>query len=478
MTQQSEEHILNTIKGLTSDSRHVKPGFLFAAIPGTKIDGSRYIKEALEKGAVAILCTQDTYQIHQDFLKDVPCILSSNPRKKLAKLAGMFYQPTPNHIVAVTGTNGKTSVTSFYRMLIELNHIKAASIGTPGVMAEGYTKDFGLTTPDPVDLQSTLYDLKKEGFEHIAMEASSHGLDMYRLDGLTLQAAALTNITQDHLDYHETLANYRACKLRLFEELLPRGGVAVVNSTIDEFDMISKIAAHKKQELISYGIDNGQISCIQYKAHPHGFDLKLRVMGYVFDVSFPLIGHFQIENALCALALVIATGGDIHTYTPLLAQLSCVPGRIDQAGTTKNNVPVYVDYAHTPDALYTILKNIRPHTEKRIILVFGCGGNRDQGKRPMMGKIAEEHADITIITDDNPRFENPEDIRNEIIKACPKAYNIASRKEAIQKAIDLAEKGDLILVAGKGHERYQIIKDVSHPFSDHDVIKELTHNHA
>lgn len=461
-----------SVTGLTADSRKVEPGFLFAAIPGTAIDGAKFIPDALKAGATAILATPD---VTADALPEgIHLITDSNPRRRLAKLASLFYAPQPGTVVAVTGTNGKTSVADFTRQFWTAMKTPAASIGTLGLITnrESAAKMSGLTTPDPVELHATLGELKAHGIDNIAMEASSHGLDMYRLDGTSFTAAAFTNLTRDHLDYHGGMEAYRAAKLRLFEELLATGGTAVVNSGAPEFDQIANIATERKQRVIAYGLTNGQIRCIRIDTRPSGFDLELDVMGERFDVDFPLPGRFQIENALCALGLVLACGAEAAHTVPHMSSLKGVRGRMERVAILPNGAAVYVDYAHTPDALETVLKSVRPHVQNKLHVVFGCGGDRDPGKRPMMGRTCHDFADIQIVTDDNPRTEDPAPIRAQTLAGCPGGIEIGDRRDAIRTAIKDLQAGDVLVVAGKGHEQGQIVGDKILPFDDADVVRE------
>lgn len=461
-----------SITGLTADSRQVKPGYLFAAIPGTAVDGATFIPDAIKAGATAILATAD---VSADDLPDgIHLITDSNPRRRLAKLAAQFYAPQPGTIVGVTGTNGKTSVADFTRQLWTALKKPAASIGTLGLITnlDDTTKMSGLTTPDPVELHATLGELKNHGVDNIAMEASSHGLDMYRLDGVSFAAAAFTNLSRDHLDYHGSMEAYRAAKLRLFEELLSTGGTAVVNSGAPEFDQIANIATERKQRIIAYGLTNGQIRCIKADTRPSGFGLELDVMGERFNVDFPLPGRFQIENALCALGLVMACGADASQVVPHLNDLRGVRGRMERVAVLGNGAAVYVDYAHTPDALETVLKAVRPHVQNKLHVVFGCGGDRDPGKRPMMGQTCQEFADIQIVTDDNPRSEDPAPIRAQTLAGCPDGVEVEDRRAAIRHALKGLTAGDVLVVAGKGHEQGQIVGDKVLPFDDAGVVRE------
>lgn len=459
-----------TLAGMSADSRKIKPGFLFAAIPGTVADGRQFIDDAIAKGATAILAPPDIKS--EDVGSEVTLITDANPRRRLARMAAEFYSPQPEHTIAVTGTNGKTSVASFTQQLWEKLGNKAAYIGTLGVRGEGFDQDGGLTTPDPVDLHELLGRMQRAGINHVAMEASSHGLDMHRLDGLNVQAAAFTNLSRDHLDYHGSMEAYRTAKLRLFEELLVRGGTSVINTGAQEYDRIANIAAERSQKVLSYGLQNGQLRTIRRRVSPGGFDLEIDILGTRHSVSFPLPGLFQIENALAALGLVIATGADPEEAAPLLSALSGVPGRLQPVATLENGAAVYVDYAHTPDALSTVLKALRPHATGKLHVTFGCGGDRDKGKRPMMGGIAHELADRCIVTDDNPRGEDPATIRKEVLAACPEADDIGDRREAILHAMKSLNAGDVLCVAGKGHEQGQTVGDRVIPFDDATCVRE------
>ncbi len=458
-----------TLAGLSADSRKIEPGYLFAAIPGTAMDGRKFIGDAIARGATAILAPPDITA--EDVGPDVTLVTDANPRRRLARMAAEFYAPQPENTVAVTGTNGKTSVANFTRQLWQLLKLKGAYIGTLGIRADGFDHDGGLTTPDPVDLHELLHRMKLAGIDHVAMEASSHGLDMHRLDGLTVKAAAFTNLSRDHLDYHGSMEAYRAAKLRLFEELLVRDGTAVINTGAQEYDTIANIAAERGQKVLSYGLQNGQLRTIRREVTPDGFDLEIDVLGTRYAFAFPLPGLFQIENALAALGLVIATGADPKDAAPLLASLVGVPGRLQPVASLDNGAAVYVDYAHTPDALSTVLAALRPHATGKLHVVFGCGGDRDRGKRPIMGRIAADLADCVIVTDDNPRSENPAAIRREVLEGCTGAADIGDRGEAIFRAMKALKQGDVLCVAGKGHEQGQTIGDKVIPFDDATCVR-------
>lgn len=454
------------ITGLTADSRAVEPGFLFAALPGSQTDGRTYIPAAIEKGAAAILVPTDTD--HTGFT--APVITAVDPRRTLARMAAAFYGRQPENMVAVTGTNGKTSVASFTQQIwTKLGH-SAASLGTLGLrMPDGTTRP-SLTTPDPVALHADLADLARAGVDHAAMEASSHGLDQRRLDGVRLSAAGFTNLSRDHLDYHGSYENYFEAKKRLFTELLPTGGTAVLNADIPEFDAL---VAATSASVLSYGRDAKDIRIISATPTTAGILLDLDAFGKNYSLNLPLIGAFQAHNVLCAAGLAIASGADAGKVFAVLPTLTGIPGRMQRAGRLPSGAGVYIDYAHTPDALETILAAARPHTEGRLIAVIGCGGDRDPGKRPMMGDIAVRLADKVIVTDDNPRSENPAAIRAEILTAAPGATEIGDRAEAIRHAAGLLKTGDILIVAGKGHETGQIVGSETRPFDDLQVSRDV-----
>jgi len=459
------------LTGLTADSRQVRPGYLFAAIPGTKIDGVHFVPNAVAAGATAILAPPGA--IDPDTLDpSVTLVSDTNPRRRLAKMAARFYSPQPKLCVGITGTNGKTSVASFTRQLWSATGTLAASVGTLGIQGPGYPGGSGLTTPDPVDLHRELSRMAEADIDHVAMEASSHGLDQYRLDGVSFAAAAFTNLSRDHLDYHADMAAYRAAKFRLFRELLPNGGAAVINRETPEFDALQTIATERGLDLLSYGLDAGDIHCTKILARDGGFDLTLDVLGEAFEVDFPLPGRFQVENALAALGLLLATGSSARAAVPSLSRLEGVRGRLELAAKLQNGARVYVDYAHTPDALETVLETLRPHVDGRLHVIFGCGGDRDRGKRPMMGEIAARAADVAIVTDDNPRTEDPDAIRAEILAACPQAADIGDRGAAILEGLKGLRAGDVLLVAGKGHEQGQTVGQTVLPFDDVASVRE------
>ncbi|VBB68882.1 UDP-N-acetylmuramoylalanyl-D-glutamate--2,6-diaminopimelate ligase [invertebrate metagenome] len=447
------EEIQKDIKGLTADSRQVHPGYLFAALQGSVRDGRAYIDEAVARGAKAVLAVTGTKLT----ARGVSLIEDDNPRRLFAQIAATFYGLQPRVTVAVTGTNGKTSVASFVRQIWTHLGFTAGSLGTLGMVAPGLTVPSALTTPDPAALHTLLANLADHGTAHVALEASSHGLDQFRLDGVHLAAAAFTNLTRDHLDYHGTMVAYMQAKLRLFTELLPLGAVAVLNADDPAFTVFRAAAVAHGAWVLSYGLKGDNLRLIAVMPTQSGQKLDLHVQGHRFKVHLPLVGFFQIMNALCALGLVIAVEGQIDAAIAALETLESVPGRLQWAARRRHGAPIYVDYAHTPAALETVLTALRPRGRGRLLVVFGCGGDRDRGKRPQMGAVAARLADVVIITDDNPRSETPAAIRAEISAVCPGAYDIGNRAVAIQTAVSALLPDDVLLVAGKGHEHGQII---------------------
>jgi UDP-N-acetylmuramoyl-L-alanyl-D-glutamate--2,6-diaminopimelate ligase len=449
------------ITGVTADSRKVKPGYLFAALPGSSADGASFISAALNAGAAAVLAGDDAAEAAR------PIVRAGDPRRAYALAAAAFYGAQPKVCVAVTGTNGKTSVAAFCRQIFERLGRRSASMGTLGVRtgADQLTPP-GLTTPDAADVARLLAELVGRGVTHLALEASSHGLDQRRLDGVSLTAAGFTNLTQDHLDYHRTIPAYREAKLRLFEELLPRGATAVLNADSDAFSAFAATATMNGQTLLSVGEHGRFLRLARVAAEPGGQRLGVVADGRSHDIRLPLVGGFQAANALVSAGLCIAAGEPVEAALAALEHLEGAPGRLQRIGAGRHGGEAYVDYAHTPDGLETVLTALRPHTERRLILVFGAGGDRDRGKRPLMGEIAARLADVVIVTDDNPRSEDPAAIRAAILAAAPGVREVADRREAIAAAAALTGEGDVLVVAGKGHERGQIIDGVTHPFDD------------
>lgn len=462
------------VEGLTADSRKVRPGFLFAALPGNKVDGKDYIADALMHGASAILAKTGTKL--PDGAK-ATLIESDNPRKELAYLACEFYRLQPNVIAAVTGTSGKTSTVSFTQQLWTLFGItQSASLGTLGMRAPGMVTAGSLTTPDTVSLHAALADLAAAEVTHLAMEASSHGLDQYRLDGVRISAAGYTNLSRDHLDYHASMEEYVLAKARLFTEVLSRNGVAVLNANDEYFERLSALCQKNGHKVISYGEKGEDIKILERSLVPTGQFLRLKVFGHDYEVTIPLVGQFQVMNALCALGLVLAGDGDAQCVVPLLGQLRGVPGRLELVSGHPKGAAIYVDYAHKPAAVEAVLNTLRPHTDGRLVCLIGCGGDRDAGKRPIMGRIASGLSDLVVVTDDNPRSEDPESIRAAVMEGAPDATEIAGRRKAIEWAIGQLKKGDVLVIAGKGHEQGQIIGDVVEPFDDVQVAKETIEN--
>ena len=446
------------ITGLTCDSRAVRPGFVFAALPGVQVDGRDFISSALKKGAVCILAPCGTKT-------NAPLIEDQNPRLRFAKMAANFYGAQPENIAAVTGTNGKTSVATFLRQIWEQLDIKAANIGTIGLFGAGFSEPGTLTTPDPVKLHETVKRVADAGVNYLAMEASSHGLEQFRLDGLRIKAAGFTNISRDHLDYHGTMEAYLSAKLRLFSEVVEADGSVVVNADSSAAPDVMKIAEARGLKIISYG-ENGKDICLKSRTvAPTGQHLSLNIKGNAYDVMLPLVGAFQVENALCALGLALALGADEAASVATLNTLEGVSGRLQYVGSV-NDAHVYIDYAHTPDALENVLQALRPHTQNKLYVVFGCGGDRDTGKRPLMGKVAAEFSDRVVVTDDNPRHENAAEIRKQVLAAAHNADEIGDRHMAIFQTVKSLKSGDVLVVAGKGHEKGQIIGDDVLPFDD------------
>lgn len=460
------------IVGLTADSRDVRPGFLFAALPGVREDGAAYIHDALTKGASALLVTP---RIAAKCESKAVLLADANPRRRYAQLVARFYGRQPEKIVAVTGTNGKTSVADFCRQIWTRLGRRAASIGTLGVIGE-YLDD-GIqpaghvhTTPPPEVLHSVMARLCQSGITHLAVEASSHGLAQYRLDGAQLMAAALTNITRDHMDYHTSQAAYVYAKLRLFGEVLPPGGVAVLNREDASYSEAEALSWARGHNIISVGGRYGDLRILNSVQHSRGQRLHIAYGEREWEIDLALIGRFQALNVLTAAALIIGCGEDPDDVFGCLPELTGVPGRLQQAGETPNGATVLVDYAHTPEALRTVLNAVRPFCKGRLHLLFGCGGDRDQGKRPLMGAVARELADQIIVTDDNPRSEDAAMIRVSILATAAGAQEIGDRGLAIRAALANLLPDDMLIVAGKGHETGQEIAGTIHPFDDRQEI--------
>jgi UDP-N-acetylmuramoyl-L-alanyl-D-glutamate--2,6-diaminopimelate ligase len=454
------------ITGVTADSRKVRPGSLFAALPGTKIDGAEFAKAAVQAGASAVIAGAEIPGL------PVPVIVTPDPRRAYALAAAAFWGAQPDVCIAVTGTNGKTSVANFCRQIFANAGRTSASMGTLGLTVtrpDGSSEQLtpaGLTTPDAGDIAELLAKIAAMGVTHFAMEASSHGVDQRRLDGVKLTAAGFLNLTQDHLDYHGDMDAYAAAKLRLFRTLLPRGGTAVLNADSDAYEAFAAAAICAGQNVISVGEVGQGVQLLDRTLLPDGQRLKIEVHGEQRDVRLPLAGGFQASNALVAAGLCLAAGLSLDETLAGLETLEGAAGRLQRVGAGPRGGEAYVDYAHTPDGLETVLKALRPHVRGKLIVVFGAGGDRDRGKRPIMGDIAARLADVAIVTDDNPRSEEPAVIRAEILAGAKGAREIGDRREAIRAGAALLSDGDILVVAGKGHEQGQIVAGVTHPFDD------------
>jgi UDP-N-acetylmuramoyl-L-alanyl-D-glutamate--2,6-diaminopimelate ligase len=461
------------VAGIASDSRKVQPGYLFAALAGSKADGATYVADALARGAVAVVAADDAA-----LTVKAPTIRVKEPRAFLARTAARIAGAQPKTMVAVTGTAGKTSVASFTRQIWASVGLPAAMIGTTGVVSPSRNDYGSLTTPDPVELHRLLAELAAEGVTHASMEASSHGLDQHRLDGVTLQAGGFTNLGRDHLDYHADITDYLNAKLRLFTALLPKGAPAIIFSDDAYSDPVISAARDAGLDVRTVG-RGGNFLTLKRVEHQRQRQLaEVHHAGKIYEIDLPLAGDFQLSNALVAAGLAISTGVAPDQAMAALERLEGASGRLELVGTTQEGAPAYVDYAHKPKALENVLKAVRPFTTGRIVVVFGCGGDRDRGKRPIMGEIATRLADVVIVTDDNPRSEVPAEIRAEILAAAPGAAEIGDRAEAIRAAVGFLRKGDTLIVAGKGHENGQTIGDKTLPFSDHEQVRAALAAHA
>ena len=454
------------LTGLASDSRKVRPGYLFAALSGSKTDGARFLSDAVSRGARTVLgrpeLAADAAALGVSFIAD------ENPRLRLARMAASFYGAQPDTVAAVTGTKGKSSIVAFLREIWTGLGKPAASLGTVGVVGPKGEMPLNHTTPDPIEIHRLLAELKHDGVEHLAIEASSHGLDQYRLDGVLVTGAAFTNITRDHMDYHATFEDYLKAKLRLFTEVVANGGVAVVNSDAEHADAFIVAAGARGLRLLTVGETGESLNLVSRQSKGDAQMLAISHGGRTYNVTLPLAGAFQASNALVAAGLAIGLGEDAQKVIPILSRLKGAPGRMEKVAFSIAGAPIYVDYAHTPDSLEKILKALRPHTQGKLHVMFGCGGDRDKGKRPLMGQIATALADDVIVTDDNPRSENPATIRKEILAAAPHAREIGDRAEAIRAGIAALQVGDVLVLAGKGHETGQYVGSEVRPFSDRE----------
>ncbi len=453
-----------SISGLSADSREIAPGFLFAALEGTKTDGRCFLAEAVARGATAVLVPPGT-ELPAEASR-VCVLIDGNPRRRFALLAAAFHKPQPERTAAVTGTNGKSTVGAFTRQIWAALGVDAVSVGTLGIESAGGRRKTALTTPDSVSLHRALASAALAGARRAVVEASSHGLAQHRLDGVTLAAAAFTNLSRDHLDYHGSLAAYRAAKLRLFEELLPAGATAVLNRNSPEFEDLARRCRARGCPVLDYGRAAAAFRLVDSRPDADGQVVDLIEFGRRSRLRLGFPGGFQAANALCAAALVAAVGDDRRGAVEALESLRAPAGRLQCVARSAAGAPIYVDFAHTPDALSHVLRALRAHTRSRLWVVFGCGGDRDPGKRSPMGEAAARLADRVIVTDDNPRGEDPRAIRATILSACGGALEIADRRAAIRTAIDALADGDVLVIAGKGHETGQIVGGAVRPFDD------------
>jgi UDP-N-acetylmuramoyl-L-alanyl-D-glutamate--2,6-diaminopimelate ligase len=454
------------VTGVSADSRKIRPGDLFVAVSGAKADGLRFAPEAIAAGAVAVATERPP---DAPLPLRVPFVLVADARRALALAAARMFPRQPEVIVAVTGTSGKTSVAAFARQIWTSLNRRAASIGTLGVAGPGADSKGSLTTPDPVELHRTLEQLAETGITHAAMEASSHGLDQRRLDGVRLTAGAFTNLSRDHLDYHRDLESYLEAKLRLFETLIPPDGGAVIAADHEQARAVLAVATRRGLRVLTVGRAGTDIRVVKASIAGFAQNLVVEHAAKQFRIRLPLVGEFQVENALVAAGLLIAAGEDPEPVFAALEKLEGAKGRLELVGR-KDGAPIFVDYAHKPDALAKALEALRPYVEHRLIVVFGAGGDRDPGKRPLMGAVATAKADRVIVTDDNPRSEAPGAIRAAILAAAPSAIEIGDRREAIRRAIAEMKPGDVLLIAGKGHESGQIVGNRVLPFTDHEAV--------
>lgn len=455
------------ILGLAVDSRKVQKGDLFAVFTDSEETNLKYANNAIENGAVVILTNEKSLQV------SVPVLSVKHPAQAFGLMNVFFYTPQPENLVAVTGTNGKTSTVAFVRQLWEYAGIKGASFGTLGIESKEFSEYTGWTTADSVTLSKDLNKVASMGITHVAIEASSHGLSLDRMYGLKFSAVGFTNITQDHLDYHGNMENYFQAKMKLFTDYAKNGGVAVINADIAEFAKIKAICEEKKLKVLSYGNKGEDLQLIEQNLHKTGQDLITKVLGEKYTLNLDITGAFQAMNALCALGLAIGAGMDAKTAIEAMKCLKNPIGRMELVATTAKGASIFVDYAHTPDGIENALASLRHHTKNKLWIAFGCGGNRDKTKRPIMGKFANDLADVVIVTDDNPRFEESAEIRKEIMAAVPNAIEIGDRESAIRYAIANAGADDVVLLAGKGHEEGQIIQGKILPFNDRLKVLEI-----
>jgi UDP-N-acetylmuramoyl-L-alanyl-D-glutamate--2,6-diaminopimelate ligase len=464
------------IDGINSDSRLVQKGEIFGVFSPDAKHAIQHIEQAVSRGVNVMVISSGIMNRIKDtaYFDNVIWIMCDRPRQVMAKLTSRFYGTHPQNCVAVTGTAGKTSVCSLVLQLWKHLNIPSASIGTLGLhhstedLVMEYTST--LTTPDPVSMHKCLAELKQRGTDHVIMEASSHGLDQYRLDGLRFKVAAFTSFSQDHLDYHPTMEHYFAAKRRLFEDLIAKDGWAVLNADIPEYDALVDVCVLRNHPFYSYGKSGNFIKLKSMNINKGGQTLSLQIDKTEYVVQFPLMGSTQVYNLMCAMAIVITMGAKTATVLKAVERITPVPGRLTFAGQHPNGALIYVDYAHKPEALELVLSDMRHYCKGHLHVVFGCGGDRDKDKRSIMGRIASEKADFVVVTDDNPRTESSAHIRQQIMEGCPDAVEIGDRKMAIDSAIKNLEANDILIVAGKGHEKHQIIGTEKIPFDDMEVV--------
>ena len=454
------------VTGFALDHRKVARGNIFGAFRGARFNGEDFIGEAVGRGAVAVVAAPGAE------VEGVPHLAAQEPRKLFADLAARYFEPYPDTVVAVTGTNGKTSTVELTRQLWRMAGHRSASIGTLGVTTADDQVKTGLTTPDIVTFLSNMAGLKRMGISHVAYEASSHGLDQYRAEGVPVRAAAFTNLSRDHLDYHQDMESYFEAKMRLFEEVVESDGTAVAWTGDAKSAEVMERARRRGLKLVTVGPDAEDIRLVSRQSTALGQQLVLGHAGKEYKFALPLIGAYQVNNVLTAAGLALATGADWATTLAGMGRVSPVRGRLERAVISRAGAPVYIDYAHTPDAVEAAIEALRPHVEGKLIVVLGAGGDRDEGKRPEMGEVAARLSDVVIVTDDNPRSEEPAAIRRAILAGAPGAIEVGDRREAIAAAIQMAKAGDIVLVAGKGHEQGQIVGDQVLPFDDVTVARE------
>jgi UDP-N-acetylmuramoyl-L-alanyl-D-glutamate--2,6-diaminopimelate ligase len=454
------------VTGFAIDHRKIAPGTVFGAFEGAALNGEEFIDDAIAAGAIAVVARPEAE------VRGAVHVAEANPRQAFARLAAKFFQPFPDHVAAVTGTNGKTSTAELTRQLWRMAGHNAASIGTLGITTASDQAKTGLTTPDIVTFLSNMSGLAREGVSHAIFEASSHGLSQYRSEGVPVSVAAFTNLSRDHLDYHGTMEAYFEAKMRLFDEVVDESGCAVIWADDAWSDQVIARARKRELRLITVGEKGKGIQLLSRQPTQLGQTLELRIQGDVHKLKLPLTGAYQAANALVAAGVVMASGGEVESLLSHLARVQPVRGRLERAVITKSGAPVYVDYAHTPDGLRAAIAALRPHTKGRLITVFGAGGDRDTGKRPEMGAVAVADSDIVIVTDDNPRSEDPSLIRADVMAGAKGAHEIGDRRYAIAFAIEHAEPDDIVLIAGKGHEQGQIIMGRVLPFDDVEVARE------